>query len=339
MDIRNIIVELQPYIMTPPLSTGSAHKQACSNDEVTINQWYDTWISNIKANKEKYGSFADNSVGKLYETMAMRPCIVAGSGPSLKRNLHLLRERPSGMGLVSCLHNFHAMEDAEASPDFYVSLDAGPVTVEEVYEGGSKTPDEYWEMTKDRKLVCYIGTSPLLLEKWQGEVYFFNAPVPHAGFREAVDEIEPFHLWVESGGNVLGASVMITKGFIGSQVIVFVGADFSFSNEEKVQFHPWDSKYDKEIGQCIRVPDIYGNSRKTWASYQNFKLWFDVVAQRIPGIYINATEGGTLGAYPQGNIMHILQKTLKEVYDMFTVHRHKEMQVKKPEEENNTVFI
>lgn len=339
MDVRNIICELQPYISTPPISTVQAHGQACSNDQATIEKWYDIWISNVKANKERFGSFSDHSVGDLHNSMFLRPCILAGSGPSLKRSVFRLKDRPDGMGLVSCLHNFHYMEDHDAKPDYYVSLDAGPITVTEVSEGGKKTADEYWEISKKRTLICYIGTNPELLEKWQGSIYFFNAPVPHDQFRKEIAAIEPFNVWVESGGNVFGAALMLSKGFLGSQISIFVGADFSFSNENKRTFHSWDSSYDKTIGNCIRCIDIYGNSVLSWPSYRNFKLWFDCVAQRVPGIDINATEGGCFGAYPEGNLMCIIQQTLENVFETFNVSRHKKNQAERPNEDNKEVYI
>jgi hypothetical protein len=339
MDKREIIVELQPYIDHPPVDARTAHSQACSNDGVTIDRWFDTWVSNIRENNRKFGSFAEHSLGKIWNLLGNSPCIVAGSGPSLKKTVEILKDRPKGMRLVSCLHNFHYMEDHDAQVDFYVSLDAGPVTVEEVSEGGSRSEEEYWELTKNRILICYIGTSPELLKKWRGKVYFFNAPVPHDGFREKVSEIEPFNLWVESGGNVLGASMMVTKGFLGSQTIIFIGADFSFSNEEKRTFHAWDSKYDKDIGRCMRAVDIYGNTVLTWQSYHNFKLWFDVVSQRVPGIYINSSSAGIMGSYREGNIRQIVQMPLEKAYEMFSVHEIKRDQCMNPENDDRKVFI
>jgi len=339
MDVRNIIVELKPYIPHAPIAVGDAHRRACSNDQVTMEKWTETWVSNIRENKKRYSSFAEHSVGSLFGTFSPRPCIIAGSGPSLKKSIGMLKDRPEDMHLVSCLHNFHYMEDHEANPDFYVSLDAGEVTIDEVSEGGKRDPEEYWEITKNRKLLCYIGTSPKLLEKWQGEVFFFNAPVPHDDFRSRVREIEDFNVWVESGGNVLGAATMIAKGFLGSQISIFIGSDFCFSNEEKRTFHSWDSKYDAEMGQCIRAVDIYGNSVTTWPSYLNFKLWFDCVAQRIPGIYINSSSQGCMGSYPEGNIQQIVQMPLKSAYEMFTVHHHKRKQAEDPSQPSDVVYI
>lgn len=333
--VREISLDFQPYIMQAPITPGDAHKQACSSDEATIKYWHDIWLKNIAANKAKFGSFAANSIGSLYNSAKGRPSIVAGSGPSLKFVIDKLCKRPEDVMLISCLHNFHFMEDANANVDYYVTLDAGPITITEVSEGGTKTPDEYWAMTKDKNLVAYIGTDPTLLEKWQGKVYFFNAPIPSAEMIAEIDAIEKFQVYVESGGCVAGSALMFTKGYLNSQVTIFVGMDLSFSNGPKMTFHAWDSSYDSNIGNVIRTVDIFGNSCFSWPSYYNFKLWFEVAAQQLPGIYINATEGGILGAHRDGNIIHIKQMWLDNVYDMFSLSRHKERDATDPTNEGN----
>lgn len=336
---QEIALEFQPYITKPPVSADRAHRQACSNDAHTINHWRDTWLSQIKTNKETYGSFAAKSIGKLHGSMCLRPCIVAGSGPSLKHQVGKLKDRPKDVGLISCLHNFHFMEDNDANVDYYVTLDAGPVTIEEIYEGGSKSPEEYWKKTEGKTLVAYIGTHPELLSKWRGEIYFFNAPVPDDKFRKDVKEIENFNLWLESGGNVLGSCMMFAKGFLNSQVTIFVGADFSFSNEVNKQFHSWKSKYDATMGECVSAVDVFGNRVLTWPSYNNFKLWFEVAAQRLPGQYINCTEGGTLGAHRDGNIISVKQMWYDDMIDMYSLAKHKYKQATEPEGDHNQVLI
>ncbi len=309
MRTQEIICEYQPYIEYAPVTPEDLHSQACESDTTTINAWRKTWEANVKTNHEKFGSFADHSIGKLYGHAHQKPVIIAGSGPSLKVNAADLKDRQD-ITVISCLHNFHFMEDIGCPADFYVSLDAGEVVIEEVYEGGSKTEDEYWAMTKNRKLLCYIGTSPRLLEKWQGEVYFFNAPVPDQEYTKFVDDIELFNTYVSNGGNVLGACLYIAKAFFGASVVGFIGADFCFSYMK--QFHAWNSKYDAKLGNVMRVTDVFGNSVYTWRSYYNFKGWFEFVSLSVPGIYYNCSEGGTLGAYREGNIRSIHQLPLKE---------------------------
>ena len=312
-----VILEYQPYIDHAPTAPSDLYGAACSSDTPTINFWRSTWEKNIKANHEKFKSFKDHSLGKLFGYAHQKPVVIAGSGPSLKVNAKELENRED-VTVISCLHNFHFMEDIGCPADFYVSLDAGDVTVEEVYEGGSKSEEEYWELTKGRKLLCYIATSPRLLEKWRGEVYFFNAPVPDVDYIANIEKIEKFNTYVSNGGNVLGACLYIAKAFMGASIVGFIGADFCFSYEKK--FHAWESKYDAKLGNVMRVKDVFGNSVYTWKSYYNFKGWFEFITLTVPGVYYNCSEGGTFGAYLEGNIRSVHQLPLKDFLRQITMY-------------------
>lgn len=309
---EKIIVEYQNYIDHAPVNPDDLFKNACRNDEPTISAWRPTWMRNVKKNHDKFKSFAENSISQFHGFAHQKPVIIAGSGPSLKNNVEHLKNR-GDITLVSCLHNFNFFEDNDVYPDFYVSLDAGEVVVEEVYEGGKKTEDEYWKATEGKKLLCYIGTSPNLLEKWRGEVYFFNAPVPDQEYSAYVNSIEDFQIHVSNGGNVLGACFYLAKAFMGASIVAFIGADFCFSYQKK--FHAWNSKYDAKLGNVMRIKDVFGNSVYTWASYYNFKGWFECMTLTVPGIYYNCSEGGALGAYLEGNIRSIHQLPLKAFID------------------------
>lgn len=312
-----ITLEYQNYCPTDVVTPDALITQASMNDRPTITKFGPMWMDNIKKNHEKFGPFKDRSVGQFFNLFKHKPGICVGSGPSLKKNIAELKSA-NGMAIVSCLHNFHAMIDNEIDVDFYVTLDGGEVTVEEVYEGGKEKEEFYWSQTKGKKLLAYIGSNTKLLEKWQGEIYFFNCPVPDENFIIEQEKLEKFRLLVSSGGNVLGACVYLAKAILGCNPIVFLGADFSFSYDKK--FHGWDSKYDKEIGQCIHVPDVFGNKTLTWQSYFNFKTWFEWMSLRIPGIYYNCTEGGILGSYAQGNIFSIIQMDLCDFLNTYNLH-------------------
>jgi hypothetical protein len=294
-----VYLEYQPLIHEPPVNPAALYQNAASNDESTVTFWQHIWLGNATANKQTFGSFGANSVGQEFNKFRYQPAIIAGSGPSLKINAHELKNR-GGIPLISCLHNFHYFEDLGLAPEYYITLDAGEVTQEEVYEGGTKTPDEYWEMTKDRTLIAFISTSPNLLKKWKGKILFFNSPIPSPELVKKIDDVETFNCFLSTGGNVLGACLYFSKAILGCTQTIFVGADFSFGYDRR--FHSWDSKYDKNMGQTMRVMDVYGNKVHTWASYYGFKQYFDSVSLRLPGTYYNCTEGGCLGAYAQGNL-------------------------------------
>jgi hypothetical protein len=302
--------------MRPPESPQKLYERACSSDEITVNTWRETWKRNVKANHEKYGPFAASAIGELFGKERLKPVIVVGSGPDLATNVDQLKDT-KGIALISVLHNYHYLEDRGIRPDYYVTLDAGDVTLEEIYEGGTKTPEEYLESTKDKTLLAFIGSSPKLLAAWKGKVIWFAAPLPDKQLTEDLKAVEDFTHLVSTGGNVLGASFYIAKAILGAGTVIFVGASFCFSYDNK--FHPWDSKYDKDVGRYQTATDVFGMPRKTWASYYQFKCWFESRVCRVPGIYINCTEGGLFGAYPEGNIQQLIQMSLKDCIGMYSI--------------------
>ncbi len=335
---RVINCNYQPYMDIPPVSRETLRGQACANDETTVNSWRKIWIENAQANFKTFGSFKDRSIGKLWGAHRNSAAIVIGSGPSLKENVTGLRANTGKIPVISCLHNFHFLEDNGVGADYYVTLDAGPITVGEVSEGGSKSADEYWAMTRDRVLLAFISTDPGLLAKWQGQIYFYNCPIPDDTIMTEIEKTtEVFRTYVSTGGNVFGASTYICKAFFGCNPLIFMGADFSFSYADK--FHGWDSKYDASIGNCVRMTDVYGNSVKSWQSYANFKSWFDWVAQSVPGFYINCTEGGTFGAYPGGNIRHVIQMDLADCFRMYNMCDGIREQSENPATEVRTILF
>lgn len=352
----DMVLDYQEVISGPPIAPKKLYETACQNDGVTIDSWRQHWIDNTKANHAFARSFKDNGIGSLFRKFYQRPVIVAGSGPSLKNSLlyscvhcsglpfqaetheavvahystahkDLLAQNvvpastsirdTKGIPIVSCLHNFHFFEDAGVSVEAYVSLDAGEVVLEEIAEGGKKTADEYWAITKDRTLLAFIGSHPKLAEKWQGKILWFNAPIPDPSLGKEMDDVETFRSYVSNGGNVLGACFYTAKAVMGANPVIFIGADFSFSYTHK--FHGWDSKYDKSLGQVMKATDVFGNRVLTWPSYWGFKCWFDSRCVSVPGLYINASEGGIFGAYPEGNIAQVIQLPLKNVIRQYSL--------------------
>ncbi len=342
MKSAEIVLEYQDVLTKLNMAPGSLYKQSCSNDETTVTAWRDIWIKNIKENHKRFGSFKEHGVGSLYGLLQNKPCILAGSGPSLRLNAEKLKDR-NGIPLISCLHNFHYFEDLGLAPEFYVTLDSGPVVIEEVYEGSGKSPEEYWAKSKDRTLIAFIGTDPKLFDLWQGKVYLYNVPIPDKTVFEETSKLEKFYTFLSTGGNVLGASLYFAKAILGSQISIFVGADFGFSPYGEAakgqKFHPWDSKYDGNIGQYITTINCYGHPMKTWGSYYNFKCWFDHVSIETPGVYINCTEGGCLGAFREGNLVSIRQMDLVDCLGMFNIHWQTKDQCENPETENRLVLF
>src|SRR3990167_6507983 len=338
MTIKNVDMDFEfiNYIDESPRPRESLYQQACTNDNITVKSWHKTWVDNVRSNNLKYGPFRAKSFKDLWGKYKFSPVIIMGSGPSLKNNIHFLKNT-NGIPVISCLHNYHYCIDNDVNVNYFVSLDAGEITLSEISEGGTKTPIEYLESTKDKTLLTYVGSSPKLLDAWKGEIRFFNCPVPNEQILKEITEIEEFNTYVSSGGNVLGASAYIAKALFGANPICFVGADFSFSYTKK--FHAWKSQYDEKLGNCMRATDVFGNKVITWQSYFNFKCWFDWLVQTVPGSYFNCTEGGIMGSYPEGNIRALTQMELNQFIKMYNMCEDMKVQCLQPEIRNNKILF
>jgi hypothetical protein len=315
-------LQFQPYIDNPPVQNKEAlYQRACSNDGVTIDSWQKIWLANVETNCKEW-DVENNTAMQDYAKFAYKPGIIAGSGPSLKRNAHLLKDR-GDMALVSCLHNFGFLEDLGAHPDYYINLDAGDITIPEMSEGGKLDSDHYWGLTKDRTLVTSVTANPVLHRKWQGRILWYNAIAASHEYVEAMKKITSMNLVYSVGGNTLGAALYHAKAILGCCPIVYVGADFCFGYDR--QFHSWKSGY--AFSGYMLATDIFGNRVYTYPSYFNFKAWFDYIAcggkGNHPGQYINCTEGGILGAYAEGNIRQIQLMPLEHF--LWTYNLHKKM--------------
>lgn len=317
-----INLQFQKYI-EPPVGKKDLQTTYQSGDKITVDSWFDEWKYNKIQNLKKF-DVMNNHVGSESGRLAYKPCIIAGSGPSLRKNAHLLNDRGE-IGLVSCLHNFGYFHDMGVKPDYYLNLDAGNITLWEVGQGGKKSEDEYWDATKDYTLVTATHCNPVMHEKWKGKILWYDTSFHE--LNEAVYEVFPkfkeFPLVFQTGGNTLGACHYMAKGILGASPIIFVGADFAFSYDKK--FHPFDSPYDSKFEGLMPATDIYGNRVYTWPSYYGFKTWFEFQAMggqtNTPGTHINCTEGGILGAYPNGNIMPIRQRMLADVLAEYNLHK------------------
>lgn len=314
-----MILAYQQYIAGPPAPKEALWTQACSNDSVTSETWQDKWLDHIKRNVSE--NDADNRmVDKHFGLFGGRPAIIAGSGPSLKKNALALKKKPDFMPIVSCLHNFGYFVDNEIPCDYFLTLDAGDVVIPEMVEGGSdKDRTKYLKASEKKTLIAGLVTPPALIKQWKGEVVFFNATVPTTKFMVEMAKLTKNQWTYSVGGNTLGACFYHAAYVFGCNPIALIGADFSFDYMHK--FHSWDSPYDAQFQGLMACTDVFGNRVYSWRSYQNFKNWFEFQAMGGQGNHnlslINCTEGGTLGAYPDGNIMQIKQLRLVDFLDSY----------------------
>lgn len=311
-----MMLAFQPYVTQAPINKEQQWDQACSSDKKTSEAWSDTWLKHIEQNVNEHEADT-RTVGDMFGDFAYKPCLCVASGPSLKRNFHMVKELPEDIPVISCLHSFHKFIDTGTRCDAFVTLDAGDIVLTEMSEGGQHPEQYYWDATADHTLVAGLVTPPELIKRWKGKVRFFNATIPDEVFMNRMPKITK-NQWVYSvGGNTFGAAMYHAAWVWGCRELALVGADFAFDYMH--QFHAWDTPYDQQFSGLVPCTDVYGNRVYSWPSYQNFRMWTEFQAQGSFANHhvriVNCTEGGTLGAYPHGNVMWVQQMTLADWVD------------------------
>ena len=298
-------------ICEPQAPQEQLYQQAISSDDITISTWRDQWLIQAEENEQAF-ECSKNTVMSEHNKYQYQPGIIAGSGPSLRKNAHELKNR-GNLSLVSCAHNFGYFVDQDIHPEYYVQLDAGHITVDELGQGGKRDNEYYWEKTKDYTLIASTVINPTFARKWKGKILWYGTVIPDHDVFPKLQKASPNKVFFQTGGNALGAAYYMSRAILGCTPSVFVGADFSFAYNQK--FHPFNSPYDSKFSGVIPRVDVYGNRVATWQSYANFADWFLFQSQggkgNNPTFFINCTEGGILGSSPNGNINTIKQMPLK----------------------------
>lgn len=262
-----------------------------AQNERTLAHWRHAWIANARVNREERGPFGAHSVLELWGR-GRGPALCLGAGPSLESAVDDLRvAQRKGMRVLSCLRSFSFLESASISPDYYVTLDASPLITNHI-------TDALIERTIDKTLVAHVSTDPDVLRRWRGRILFFASPPQEASLSEEYDKIERFNVFVESGGNVFGSCVYIAKAILGANPVVLLGADLSFP--PKGDSYAGGSPREDEDPILDGLTDICGAPVSTIPQYYAHKLWLDDVCSRVPGIWINCSEAGIVGAVPGG---------------------------------------
>lgn len=326
--MRMLGIMFQAYIEQPPQSKEDMFSFATRNDTATINHFGEIWKSQLTQNAKEFNitqctAFEEN--GK----QAYKPVIIAGAGPSLSKNINVLKEMRGDICLVSCLRNFAYFEDNGIKADYYVNLDAGEVTASEWCKNGKMNPEYYIKLSKDRVLVSPVVGHPLLHRQWLGEKKWFNIPTNIHEYVELSKKVLKKDLYFNVGGNVLGACLYFAQAVLGAGSIIFIGADFSNSYQNKFYHSNAESVLEPDkfgTQNMMRVPDVFGVPVWTVPSYYGFKQWFDFICMGgksgVKCRYINCTEGGILGSYKEGNIRAIEQCDLETVLRDFNYHKH-----------------
>jgi len=240
----------------------------------------DAFMQNVSSILRKPG------VTALKEMFKGRPAVVVGAGPSLERNLHLLRKVKSKAVIIAVDAALPTLLPAGILPDLLVAIDPLPENV---------------ALFKDNPLlrhvpfICLAQYTPEIVDLYPGPLFINMAEQNLVALW-----LRPF--WEDKGSILCFGGSVAHLGFaaaeyLGCSAIALMGLDLSFD----AKFHAGEAS--SLLTEMHGVPfefkdradkatDIFGESRYTLSSFLSFKTSFENRFKTFTGVVINATEGG-----------------------------------------------
>jgi len=201
-----------------------------------------------------------------------RPAILVAAGPSLKKNIERLKGMENYAVIIAVDTAIPRLMAHGISPHFVVAMDAR--------QRNADSLQDHWEALRNTALV-YLNCSTPFIPK------FFKSPRQYCIFDEA-----PVNQWFGRmfGQNipmVSAASVALlgfyTAHFLGCDPIIMIGLDLAFEQ---------DASTDLSKEGLVTLPGIDGNEVLSCLEFQNMIECFESLMGRLPGNFIDATEGG-----------------------------------------------
>lgn len=259
--------------------------RATRTDVVTRRLFHIQWLNNFFENVGR--AVGDPGVAALGDRLAGRPAIIAGAGPSLEKNVHLLREAKGNVVIIAAGSSINPLLRHGVEPDLLVSYDP--------HEANYR---HFEHLSAPNVPLVYVPTIyPRIVEEYQGP-----------RFVAAMDTF-PFIQWLfhqlgdekgllSSGPSVANVSWHLAH-VLGLNPIVLVGQDLAFTDGKT---HAAGAAHARTVAlesgdgrvQYITTEGIDGSTVFTNSPMYSMKVWFEqrLVNASDGTMTIDATEGG-----------------------------------------------
>jgi hypothetical protein len=264
------------------------------------------WVDNFKENI-KNNAFSRPNVRPLKYLMNTlpyigKPLILVAAGPSLDKNLHLLKNyQDRSIIIVNDIILFKLLE-YNIKPDFVVLIDP------------SDSIKRFWDFldTSDLTLVCPTTISPVTLSSWKGKVITFSQSDRDIHKGKVLKRIETGFGSLENNFFV-GATMMQLANILKPRLITLIGHDFAFTDNKAycdgvLDIKIWDDLYpigseehEKQL-KIVKEQEVkkellveFKETKEQVYTTRTLVLYKDTLTKLIKQYrlnVVNATEGG-----------------------------------------------
>ncbi|MDP4182092.1 MAG: DUF115 domain-containing protein [Bacillota bacterium] len=242
-------------------------------DFSTKKVYGELWTSNSISNAAKLNEAAN--LQGLIGNFRNIPGILVSAGPSLKKNIPLLKELKNKAIIMAAGTAVAILEENGITPNFMVGIDASAAEAELHKKVISKD-------------IYFIYTNQIAkgsIESYKGPKFFMNYPVDLYS-AELLKYCRIKSDCVLSGPSVANTCADLLYK-MGCNPIVLVGQDLAYTNIKV------DDKNNKDPNMIIDR-DVYGNLVYTSTVFVSMRNWFEGYFEKIKADVelLNVTEGG-----------------------------------------------
>lgn len=246
--------------------------------------WENAWLFNFFANLKQVPESAD--LTDFRDQFKGVPAIMVSAGPSLSKNIALLREVGDRAIIIAAGTAISVLQKENIKPHMMLGID-----------GSSKMSDVYNKVAWDdilfmyvlnlhyKSLDCYHGPKMYIRSNAEEQVQWLERSLNHS---------TPF---VCSGGSCANVTMDFVKK-LGCNPVILIGQDLAYTN---MQTHADGHAYGQKVGpsnfnvkELKLTKDIYGNDLYTADHWMSMAYCFEnyIAGMAKDNLFINATEGG-----------------------------------------------
>lgn len=260
------------------------------------------WMKDyVPKNLVKNAKYLINSpkIQSLENLFPKRTAVIVSSGPSLEKNVDLLKEHQDRVLIISGGRSLRALLSRGIRPHFVCSLDG--------HEDNYRLYREMEILSCDIPMISAWGNNYKIVENYAGKKIFYN----NSGV-DGLDEqfLEEKILNIGVGFTVASLQMRVAMQ-MGCDTIIFIGQDLAYAEDRR---YGKDTQTESDTdSQNLKTYYVKGNVQdkvKTGYDLDTFRLYLEEqISYAKQCVFINATEGG---AYIGGTSVMTLQAALEK---------------------------
>jgi antitoxin component YwqK of YwqJK toxin-antitoxin module len=244
------------------------------------------------------------------------PAIICGAGPSLAKNIHILKNLQDKALIMAGGTAMNALNAAGITPHFGLGIDPNQAHYKRLISNTAFESPFFYRQRMYSQALRTIHGEHIFVTGAGG----YRLP---AWFEEKLEI--PFEQPIEEGHNVVNFNLSIAK-HLGCNPILIVGVDLAYSDNQSYApglvrhaiHDPKDAfitKYSHE--ELLVKNDIYGLPVNTLWKWVNESLWYSQFASaNLEMAILNCTEGGIgFARVPNMKLAEAAEKYLTNRYD------------------------